>query len=299
MRSSLCLTLITGLLLLSGCDFLSSLSSDSDSEPAEPDSANSAPLITVDFDYQESQYTSYTNIYVIWLENSSGDIQHLYVCERLLPDDGTRTSDYKTITDRLSALPFWHLNRYDENDADLMNDAVFQDDVDAVTGATQRNSDFTVSRAIAERMGNEFTLYLEVDESFEYNEWFPGTKFDMTDQPAVLYSADIDLSSDKTDYTLTPIGFTPMYSYETYYNTSFASYNNNSEVTSFFELTADDETARTNGTLSFEKGILFEDMRYITHSRTETASSDYIFGTAAPSESSIRSISGITAAISR
>lgn len=264
---------------------IKAISSDEDTfDSFELTVDNTIPVISIDFDYDSDNETTYSNIYVCWLENSSGEIQHLYVCERLLPyDSEISTSGWKEITDRASALPFWHLNRFDESDDDLMNNQNLADDVDAVTGATRSKSDFSVSAEVAARLGKEFTLYFEIDESFEGNDWF--TSSGMPDQPAVLYSAEIDLTGGTENYTLTPGGFTPMYDYSSYAST--------------LNLTAADRTALTAGTLGFEKGELFEEMRYITHSRTGSSAEDYAFGNVNTAESAIRCIGGIRASISR
>ncbi len=224
--------------------------------------------ITVDFDFDASVASSWKNIYVIWLENSAGEIQNLYVCKRLL--DGS-------ITDYRSALPYWQLNRY--NGADKK----FLDEVDAVTGPTEANKDFSLTASISKDLGEKFTVYFEIDQAFDFNDWFPGKAYDMRDQPSVVYSADIDLSKDQKKYELKVLGFVPMYDFSKYGN---------------FKLTTEDQKLKDNGTLSFIKGEIFEEMRYITHSMKRD-NGVISFGTEDKAQSSIRSIAGISVIIDK
>jgi hypothetical protein len=238
--------------------------------PEEPEDTTKEITVTFDFS-SEINPTSYTNIYVIWLENVEGEIQHIYVCQRLLPGADT------TITDRDSALPFWHLNRYDASNSDIVAD------VDAVTGATERNTDFTVSAVIDDRMGDQFTIYFEIDQAFQFNDFFTGSPYQITDQPAVLYSADVDLGSSTTEYTLNPLGFSPMYEYSVYEPT--------------LNLTTADQDAVDDGSLIFDEGVLFEEIRYITHALA-TDEGVATFGSEDPTNSAIRSVASITATVS-
>jgi hypothetical protein len=76
-------------------------------------------------------------------------------------------------------------------------------------------------------------VFFEIDRSFEPNDWF-------TDQPAVLYSADIDLDHLAPSYTLQPVGWTP---------------NENTE----------------NAIPNTPKGVLQKEMRYITNHKSNGA----------------------------
>jgi hypothetical protein len=202
------------------------------------------PLITVDFDYDNNlNPTDMDNIYVIWLENSEGVIQNLYVCEKLIKED---------LTDQKLVLPFWHLTRYHR---------FAKGEINTVTGATQNNQDFTLSQPIdIERIGTDFTLYMEIDQSFQTNDWFSDT---WKDQPAVLYAVHIDLSDKIMEYDLSPLGWTPMY-----------------------------ET-RVGG-VKREVGILIDEMRFITHHRIDDTPT---FGNKDPKNSAIRSVGSIKATI--
>jgi len=124
---------------------------------------------------------SHSIVYVIWIENETENyIQNLYVCNRILGIEKTLTG---------TALPFWKMNKYPKSE------------VDGVTGATQRNTDFSITRTLANNSIRQFKIYMEVDHSFDSNDWFE-------DQPALLYSADIDLDHLQTEYDMVPIGWT-------------------------------------------------------------------------------------------
>lgn len=132
--------------------------------------------------------TNYSNIYVIWIENNALNfLQNLKICNRLLPDVSN------TLPLSGTALPFWKMNRYGSSDAD---------EVDAVTSATIANADFTVTQVLKDITKHQFTVYFETDRSYDNNSWF-------NDQPALLYSAAVDLDSTVSEYELTPHGWTP------------------------------------------------------------------------------------------
>jgi hypothetical protein len=128
---------------------------------------------------------AHKNIYVAWIENSSGTfIQNLAICKKLL--DGSITGTY--------VLPYWKTNVYPKSDTT---------EVDAVTSATLTNQDFTLTaRSLKDTNQRKFTVYFEIDRSRDPNDWF-------TNQPALLYSAAVNLDdSSTTEYTLSPVGWT-------------------------------------------------------------------------------------------
>ena len=163
------------ILLVSSCDKTSD-------EPVT--SEGSKYTLTVNFEFgEELAPTGYGNIYVCWIENKNSDyLQNIKICSKLINGGLTGT-----------ALPYWKLNVYPSSNSN---------EVDAVTSATVANSDFTVSAGLKDGSPKQFTVYLETDRSFEPNDWF-------TDQPALLYSADIDLDDNITEYELNFIGWTP------------------------------------------------------------------------------------------
>lgn len=169
--------LLIHVLLISAC------SSKSDNNFNNSNSENIVTL-TVSFQYGESlSPTAYKNIYVIWIENKDSlFLQNLFVCKKLMSGGLTGT-----------VLPYWKLNKYQIS---------LKSEVDAVTSATNANCDFSVKAKLKDNDIRKFTVYFETDRSYEPNDWF-------ADQPALLYSAEIDLDNDKTEYELVPFGWTP------------------------------------------------------------------------------------------
>jgi hypothetical protein len=153
--------------------------------------ASSSAAVTQKDYTLEVQYThnaSYTpannNVYVIWIEDeSSSFLKNLRICTRLL--DGTLTG---------IALPYWKTNKYPKSKTAEVN---------AVTSATIKRADFTVSSTLATGSPKKFKIFFETDLSFNPNDWFSA------DQPAVLYSASVDLDTAKTEYILSAEGWTP------------------------------------------------------------------------------------------
>lgn len=139
--------------------------------------------VTLEVIYEHGTTTSSKNIYVIWIENTGvAFIQNIFICNRAR---GNTLADI--------ALPFWRINK-------LLSFTT--EELDAVTGATIKNSDFTKSAILADTSIRKFSIYMEIARSFDSNDWF-------TDQPALLYSADVDLDASVTEYEMTLYGWTP------------------------------------------------------------------------------------------
>lgn len=166
---------------------------------------------TMTVHYEEGNAQGGPIVYVMWLESESRSfVQHLYVCKRLLDNSLTGV-----------ALPHWQLNNRKKSS------------VDGVSGAT-RHPQITVTRAIPREAGTRFTVYAELDHSWDSNDWFG-------DQPAVVYAVDVDLNNTQREYNLSPIGW---------------SAEKESTVSSL------------PGVSEFDTGNMCEDMRYITHSKS-------------------------------
>jgi hypothetical protein len=148
------------------------------------DNPDQQHVINVTFEYGEnSSPSAWKNIYVIWIEGKSASyIQNIFICQKLITGGLTGT-----------ALPYWKKNIYPDLSAN---------DIDGVTSATIANTDFTASVTIEDSSIKEFTLFFEIDRSFDPNDWF-------SDQPALLYSAEINLNDNIPEYELQPVGWTP------------------------------------------------------------------------------------------
>ncbi len=173
------------------------------------DSGSSVEGTQLQIDFANGEDYSYTKAYAIWIENDSGEfIQNLFVCDRINLQNLTGTG-----------LPYWEMNKRPISD---------NTEVDAVSGATQKRTDFSVS-ALLKADESRFTIFFEVDHSFDPNDWF-------SDQPAILYSAEIDLSESISSYPLEFVGWT-----------------------------ANENTA--NAIPNSPEGVLHSETRYITHQK--------------------------------
>ncbi len=153
-------------------------------DPDNKDGSLDKYKIVVNFEYGEDlSPTARKNIYVIWIEDTiSNFIQNIKVCQKLITGGLTGI-----------ALPYWKINKYPVSSTS---------EIDAVTSATKANANFSISTILKDTTISKFVLYFEIDRSYEPNDWF-------SDQPALLYSANIDLNKSASVYELIPIGWTP------------------------------------------------------------------------------------------
>jgi hypothetical protein len=122
-------------------------------------------------------------IYAAWIESPDGDfVRYLYVCERLDYLALTGTSDYTNIKDR-KTCPYWRTSLY-ETPREAGIDVVSGPTIEAGKAAF---GEFTKKISLPALSPSTFTVYFEIDHSFDVNDWW-------TDQPALLYAADVDLS---------------------------------------------------------------------------------------------------------
>ena len=144
---------------------------------------NTQNSMTLNFEFGEGNGSNANNIYVIWIENETENfLQNIFICDKLISGGLQGT-----------ALPYWKINKYPNS---------LESEIDAVTAATIRNRDFTVPITLTNNSIRSFTIYFEIDHSWDSNDWF-------NDQPAILYSADINLDNSSTEYELSHIGWTP------------------------------------------------------------------------------------------
>ncbi len=202
------------------------------------------PTLTLDFEYGEDGTSSYSNIYVAWIEKMDGTvIQNLYICNKLLTDM-VPPSTILTNT----ALPYWNEFKYDPSQ------------IDAVSGATVAKDDFTVTRTLKDPSVTKFKVCFETDRSFDKNDWFG-------DQPALLYSAIVDLENPQPSYSLTLEAWTP----------------NEGTINTLKQYL---------NTLVF--GSLQRETRFITHKKADSTPPDYAFGTEDVAQSSTCFVESIT-----
>ncbi len=134
----------------------------------------------------------YDNIYAIWIDNEAEHFFHnIYICDRVL---GIK----KKLANQ--ALPFWKVNIFDANSLETP---------DVITAATKAKKDFSESALLSNPSIRQFRVCFEIDRSFEFNDWFNGGGYSPIDQPALLYTVDVDLDNPLSEYTMILRGWTP------------------------------------------------------------------------------------------
>lgn len=122
-------------------------------------------------------------IYTIWLANENQSFyRNIFVCNRINRQNLQGTG-----------LPNWQEN---------VRPHFSQLEIDAVSGPTVATGNFTREITLDQNDPRQFTVYFEVDHSWDGNEWFG-------DQPAVTFAADVDLDDSRTSYSMSFIGWTP------------------------------------------------------------------------------------------
>ncbi|MFP3091226.1 DUF2271 domain-containing protein [Treponema sp. TIM-1] len=97
---------------------------------------------------------------------------------------------------RPEALPIWN-HRFQNNSA--------QNDVDTVSAATAKGAvDVQIANGSLIN-GHEYTVYLEINHSFDYNETYPENTTGVNGQPSVLYQAKF-IAGQAGKISLLPIG---------------------------------------------------------------------------------------------
>jgi len=110
---------------------------------------------------------------------------------------------------RPASLPYWLHKRLNE-DSEFVLPTPKNPVADAYTGATPKGN-ATINLKSDSGLPTKFHLLVEVNQPWDWNEFWTNTKFDNIDyrsscQPSVIYSVTIDTSSDIINYTLNPIG---------------------------------------------------------------------------------------------
>jgi len=130
-----------------------------------------------------TEWSGYEKVYTIWVANEAESFyQNIYVCNRI------KLQNLASL-----GLPYWQEN---------FRSFFTSTEIDDISGATISTGDFQESIILEDNNIREFTVYFEVDHSFDGNDWF-------SDQPAVLYKVDVDLEDNISSYTMDFIGWTP------------------------------------------------------------------------------------------
>lgn len=146
----------------------------------------------------------------IWIEDTCGNyISTVYVTKRIATQSWIMSKGSR----RMEALPHWCYSRGVQYEDGLYSPTKDKPIPDAITGATPKGS-FKV--AFSESKLNKFILKVEINHSTDFNNSYPklAQKGDKnytggeegSGQPALIYSALIDLASEKNEFTALLIG---------------------------------------------------------------------------------------------
>ncbi|MEE4198623.1 MAG: hypothetical protein V2I54_13370 [Bacteroidales bacterium] len=159
----------------------------------------------------------YYPLLAIWIEDTKGNyIQTLYVAESIAKGvfNFGEVRDNRWVNGakrRPAALPYWgHQRGIQAPDGWYIPTP--EDPVpDAYTGATP-TSGFILKTRADSMLPDQFTILLEINQSWDWNEYWTNSKFPGDEhyktsaQPAVVYAVTIDLTKDKTLFEMKPVG---------------------------------------------------------------------------------------------
>jgi len=154
---------------------------------------------------------------VIWVESPDGKfIQTLYVAESIgkgvfLHGDASRGFWMPGEIQRPAALPYWSHKRGIKNENGLYLPTPSSPVPDAYTGPTPGQS-FILHTKLDEPGVRKFKLLFEINQTWDWNEYWTNNKFPNDEeyktscQPALVYSASIDLDDPQEKYEMKAIG---------------------------------------------------------------------------------------------
>ncbi|MBP7358620.1 MAG: hypothetical protein KA955_04700 [Prevotella sp.] len=147
----------------------------------------------------------------IWIEDTSGHyVSTVYATYKI----ATQSWQMNNGNRRKEALPYWCYSRGVKYSDGLYLPTKDHPLVDGMTGATPHGS-FNVKLKPTDKL-KKFVVKIEINHSTDFNDYYPksakegdanysGGK-DGSGQPAVVYSADVDLSSGKKTFEAKLIG---------------------------------------------------------------------------------------------
>ena len=170
--------------------------------------------ITIDFTKGASFYYP---LFAVWLEDEKGNyIQTMYVARSVATGvfKYGRQENNKWITAPKRApqtLPYWaHKRGIKAQDGLYMPDDQTRVP-DAYTGATPTEG-FILSSKADNPLPEKFRVMLEINQNWDWNEYWTNDKYPDDEnykwscQPALVYEADIDMTTPKDHYLMKPAG---------------------------------------------------------------------------------------------
>lgn len=156
-------------------------------------------------------------LFAIWLADDKGRyLETLYVSESIakgvFPKASRKNGFWESgEIQRPAALPYWAHQRNILNEYGTYNPTPRKPLLDGVTGATP-DASFVLNLRSKKVLSGSYTLYFEVNQSWDWNEYwfnnrFPGDKeYATSSQPALVYSVDLIVPSTGKTWVMKPVG---------------------------------------------------------------------------------------------
>jgi hypothetical protein len=157
--------------------------------------------------------------FAFWVEDADGKyIETLYVTNFLATGtylharlgEGEPKSK-RGPAKRPSSLPYWLHKRNIRADGVTYLPTPDKPVPDAITSATPQNN-FVLQTVCKSKLPAKYRVMMEINQPWDYNEFWNKDKFQgefdytYSCQPALVYSADIDMDNPQKEYTLSIIG---------------------------------------------------------------------------------------------
>lgn len=211
-------SVMTGILLMVFLARCQSKTSPTDAAPAQEtiitNQEEKGPLITIEF--EKGKYHNHP-LMAVWIEDTSGRfIQNIYVAESIAKGvfrhaDNSRGQWMPGEIRRPAALPYWGHKWGIKAEDGLYLPTSKNPLPDAVSGPTPQNN-FIIQSRLADTALQVFRVMLEINQSWDWNEYWTNNKFPddqeykTSSQPALVYSATIDLTRDVREAEMQVIG---------------------------------------------------------------------------------------------
>lgn len=169
--------------------------------------------VAIHFDKGDEYYHP---LIVFWIEDTEGNyVQTLYAAKSIATgtfrygvSNGKKWSEGERR--RPAALPYWGHKRGFKTPDGLYIPTPESPLPDAITGATPTNN-FVINSLINPEL-KKFTVYMEINQTWDWNQHWHNNLYPNDDeyktscQPALVYMAEVDLTSTQKSYTLKPVG---------------------------------------------------------------------------------------------
>ena len=130
--------------------------------------------------------------FAIWVENSSGE----YILTEFITKFSANKNWNKDLPkERPEALPVWNHK---------IPNTILKNEIDAVSSATP-NETFAIEINDSLTNGEEYNIYLEVNQSYDYNDTWTKSNSGVNGQPSIIYHTEFIVGQNEI-INLLPIG---------------------------------------------------------------------------------------------